>query len=149
MTGRREGERGWTLIELLVAMSLMLVLMGAIFASFTTFADTSRRNTRLQDQLDVVRNTMDQVIRQARNLANPTTGAGANQTPTTIAVADPYKMIFQTTDPSKQWVSYCLNDSTPSGTLYYQTSAVPNLTPSVVADTTASPPGMAAGCPSP
>lgn len=146
VSGLRGSERGFTLIELLVAMTLMLVILGAVLTSFNGFANTSRRNTILQDQMDVVRGTMDQVVRQARNLANPTTGAGAGATPTTIAAADPYKLIFQTTDPSKQWVSYCLDDTSPRGKLYYQTSAVAGLTPAVVADTTAS--GMANGCPS-
>jgi hypothetical protein len=128
-------------------MTLMLVLLGAILTSFEGFASNSRRNTVLQDQMDQVRVTVDQIVRQTRNLANPTTGA-AGQTATTIAVADAYKMIFQTTDPQKQWVSYCLDDTSPRGRIYYQASAVTGLNPAVVADATASPPGMAAGCPS-
>jgi prepilin-type N-terminal cleavage/methylation domain-containing protein len=147
MTGRQASERGFTLIELLVAMTLMLVLMSAILTSFNGFANTSRRNTILQDQMDVVRNTLDQIVRQGRNLANPTT-ATATETPTTIAVADSDKMIFQTTDPQKQWVSYCLDGGNPRGKIYYQTSAVAGLNPSTVADNTPSPPGMNSGCPS-
>jgi prepilin-type N-terminal cleavage/methylation domain-containing protein len=140
-------EHGWTLIELLLAMTLMLIILSAVLTSFEGFANNSRRNNLLQDQMDQTRGAVDQIVRQTRNLANPTTGA-AGQTPTTIAVADWDKVIFQTTDPQKQWVSYCLDSSSPRGAIYYQTSAVTGLTPAVVADATTSPAGMAAGCPS-
>jgi type II secretory pathway component PulJ len=146
--GRRlNREEGWSLIELLVAMPLMLIVLTATLTSFDAFSNNTRRSTRFNDQQDQVRTTLDRIVRQARNLANPTTGStgGAN---TTIAFAAGDRLVFQTTDPSKQWVSYCLNTSTaPSTTtretIWYQTTANNALTPSAVAGG-----DMVQGCPS-
>ena len=101
-------ESGWTLIELLVAMTLMLIVLSATLTSFNAFSNTSKRNFDFNDQQDQVRNTMDQIVRQARNLANPTTGNAGVSVPT-IAFASKDQLVFQTTDPTKQWVRYCLN----------------------------------------
>jgi hypothetical protein len=61
------------------------------------------------------------VSRQLRNLASPTTPLS------TINTAAPYNLIFQTDDPSKTWVRYCLvtNGTGPKakGNLYYAVSA--------------------------
>lgn len=140
-------ESGFTLIELLVAMTLMLVVLSATLTSFNAFSNTTRRNTRFNDQQDQIRNTLDQIIRQARNLANPTTGATVGSS-TTIAFASEDRLVFQTTDPSKQWVSYCLNKSTAPSTatresIWYQTTANNALDPATVAGGT-----MVQGCPS-
>ena len=53
----------------------------------------------------------------------------------TIAVADDTKLIFQTTDPSKQWVMYCLDTtnapaSVDRARIWYQTSTANTLTAS-------------------
>ncbi|MFL6085732.1 MAG: type II secretion system protein J [Mycobacterium sp.] len=103
MRVRLRGQRGFTLIELLVAMSLMLVVLSATLTSFERFYSHSRKSERLDDQLQVIRASMDRLVRQLRSLANPQGGTG------TIAYADPFKMVFQTTDPNRQWVSYCLD----------------------------------------
>jgi prepilin-type N-terminal cleavage/methylation domain-containing protein len=144
---------GWTLIELLVAMTLMLIVLSATLTSFNAFSNNTNRNFRFNDQQDQVRNTLDIIVRQARNLANPTTGA-AGSTFTTIAYAGNDRLVFQTTDPQKQWVSYCLDSTTPTrGVLWYQTTANNSLTPNVVnsGTTTGSSNNgpMVQGCPSP
>ena len=46
---------------------------------------------------------IDRAARQLRNLANPTVTAT-----TTIDRADDYDFIFQTSDPARTWVRYCL-----------------------------------------
>ena len=53
---------------------------------------------------------MDRATRQLRNLANPT----VNST-TTIDRATDYDLIFQTSDPAKTWVRYCLDTSGSAG----------------------------------
>lgn len=118
MTSGLKSESGWTLIELLVAMTLMLIVLSATLTSFNLFLNTSRANNRQNDQQEVARVAIDQVVRQLRNLANPT------GTVATIAYADRFKIVFQTTDPAKQWVLYCLDNSTPSNeTLWYEATA--------------------------
>jgi type II secretory pathway pseudopilin PulG len=118
---RARDEQGWTLIELLVAMTLMIVVLSATLTSFNAFSNNSSRSMRFNDQQDQIRNVIDQIIRQARNLANPTTGAG---TTTTIAWASKDRLVFQTTDPQKQWVSYCLDTTTASREkIWYQTTS--------------------------
>jgi type II secretory pathway component PulJ len=140
---RLQREDGWSLIELLVAMPLMLIVLTATLTSFDAFSNNTRRSTRFNDQQDQVRTTLDQIVRQARNLANPTTGStGAANT--TIAFAAGDQLVFQTTDPSKQWVRYCLNTSTPARErIWYQTTANNALDPATVAGGT-----MVQGCPS-
>lgn len=115
-------ESGWTLTELLVAMTLMIVVLGATLNSLDVFGQTTKRNTAMNDQQELARTTIDSLTRQLRNLASPTTGLQ------TIAYADSEKIIFQTTDPSKQWVAYCLQTSGGSASvsnsiLWYQTFA--------------------------
>src|SRR3954453_4487132 len=103
MSRRLQEQQGFTLIELLVAMSLMLVVLSATLTTFERFYAHTRKAERFSDQLQQVRQSIDRMVRQLRSLANPTGGTG------TIAYADPFKMIFQTTDPTRQWVSYCLD----------------------------------------
>jgi prepilin-type N-terminal cleavage/methylation domain-containing protein len=134
MSRRLSEERGWTFIELLVAMTLMLIILTATLTSFDTLGQTRTRNERLNDAQEVARRTIDRLAQQLRNLANP-----SNTVPNTIDTAAKYRLIFQTTDPSKRWVGYCLatsgngagviaggpTASTESGVLYMQTSTSP------------------------
>jgi type II secretory pathway pseudopilin PulG len=119
-------ESGWTLVELLVAMTLMLIVLSATLNALDVFGQTTRRTTLTNDQQESARRTVDLLTRQLRNLASPTTGVP------TIAYADPFKIVFQTTDPSKQWVAYCLqtsganNASATDSILWYQTFANSN-----------------------
>src|SRR3954454_1250379 len=111
MSGRLSSEeRGFTLVELLVAASLMIVVLGATLTSFNEFLNNNRRSNNQNDQQDVARRAVDQIVKQLRNLANPVNG-----TPT-IAAASDDAVIFQTTDPNKQWVGYCLQTSGGNGT---------------------------------
>lgn len=148
----RRSEVGFTLVELLVAMSLMLVVLGATLSLLDGIWSTSRKNVTQNEEIDRLRATSDQVMRQIRNLANPNPAAcgtipsGYKVCPT-IDTADGNDLIFQTTDPAKQWVRYCLSNSTSggvastnqNGTLWYQQAAAP------VNQVTS---GMRSGCPS-
>jgi type II secretory pathway pseudopilin PulG len=127
-------QSGWTLVELLIAMTLMLVVLGATLNSWDGFITRQAKATRLQDQQDRTRFAMDRMIQQLRNLANPVV---ASQN--TIDTAEDYKLIFQTTDPAKQWVMYCVDTTTR--TLWYQVSTIIAGNPPVNAE-------MRTGCPS-
>jgi prepilin-type N-terminal cleavage/methylation domain-containing protein len=97
-------ERGFTLIELLVVMSLALVILGATLTSFNAFERRSKQTQTLNDAAQVARNSMDHASRQLRNLANQ----DPSQKTTTIALAKKDDLVFQTSDPTRKWVRYCL-----------------------------------------
>ena len=107
---RLRSERGFTLIELLLVLSMALLLFGATLTSFTNFYRGQKRNQNLNDTAQIARNAMDYASRQLRNLANQ----DPTQQTTTIARALPYDLVFQTSDPSRKWVRYCL-DTTNAG----------------------------------
>lgn len=102
-------DRGFTLIEVLVAASLMLVVLGATLNVLDRSTQVQRKTEKTNDQQETIRLTLDRVSQQLRNLASPTTA-----TVKTIDVAGAYDLVFQTTDPNKQWVRYCLADGTNS-----------------------------------
>ncbi len=103
-TLRREG--GFTMIELLLVCVTSLIIFGASVTAWTSIYGSNRALERQQDNAEDARVALDRATRQLRNLANPTVNAI-----TTIDRALDYDFIFQTSDPSKTWVRYCLQDS--------------------------------------
>ena len=108
---RASSERGFTLIELLLVMSMSLLLLGATLMSFTNFERKQKQSQTLNDTAQIARNSMDHAARQLRNLANQ----DPSQLTTTIALALPYDLVFQTSDPSRKWVRYCLDTASGAG----------------------------------
>jgi prepilin-type N-terminal cleavage/methylation domain-containing protein len=104
-------ERGFTLIELLLVMSLALLILGATLTSFTYYYRGQKTNQVLNDAAQEARNSMDLAARQLRNLANQ----DPSQQTTTIARALPFDLVFQTSDPSRKWVRYCLDTAGTAG----------------------------------
>jgi len=111
MSPRTDSQRGFTLIELLLVMSLGIVILGATLTSFTNYYRNQKTNQELNDSTQVARNAMDLAARQLRNLANQ----DPSQQLTTIARALPFDLVFQTSDPSRKWVRYCLDTSNTGG----------------------------------
>jgi prepilin-type N-terminal cleavage/methylation domain-containing protein len=140
MRGHRD-ERGFTLIELLLVMSLALVILGATLTSFTNYYRSQKTNQVLNDTAQEARNSMDLAARQLRNLANQ----DPSQQTTTIARALPFDLVFQTSDPSRKWVRYCLDTSATAG----QPSSASRgmLWESETATATAPTAGMMGSCP--
>ncbi len=103
-------QRGFTLIEVLLVMSLGLLILGATLTSFTNFNRKQKQVQVLNDSAQMARNGMDHASRQLRNLANQ----DPSQMTTTIALAQPNDLVFQTSDPTRKWVRYCL-DTTGAG----------------------------------
>ncbi len=64
-------QRGFTLIEVMIVMSLALVILGATLTSFTNFERKQKQSPILNDSAQVARNSMDHASRQLRNLAQP------------------------------------------------------------------------------
>ena len=74
--------------------------------AWTSIYSSNRALEGQQDNAEAARVALDRAARQLRNLANPTVNAI-----TTIDRATDYDFIFQTSDPSKTWVRYCLQTS--------------------------------------
>jgi type II secretory pathway component PulJ len=110
-------ESGIMLVELLLAASLMLVVLGATFTSLTTFESNSRINELQNDNQEEVRAAIDQLSRELRNHAVAT-----QQAPLGIVSLTGYDIVFQTVAATKpastsndqniERIRYCLDTST-------------------------------------
>ena len=132
-----------TLVELLLAATLMLVVLGASIAVFAGFERTTADNGRLNDSLERARVAVDQLARDLRNGTTP-----SPEQPNAIEKAQPYDLVTQTVDDAAsasslntrnvKRVRYCLDGATPDdGRLWYQvqtwTGTVPPPLPSTAA----------------
>jgi len=118
---RLREQDGFTLPELLTAMTLFLLILGATLTTFDGFVTRTSASTKLNDAADQARTTMERMARQMRNLASPTT---ASVKSIERAAAD--ELVFQTVDPAKRRVRYCLDSSNAAKSrLWVQTQAFP------------------------
>ena len=109
MTARSADQRGFSLIEVIIVCALFLVVTSATLTAFGAFTTNHRRTEIQHDHAEDARLGLDVAARQLRNLANPTVTST-----TTIARAADYDFIFQTSDPAKTWVRYCLQTAAPA-----------------------------------
>jgi type II secretory pathway pseudopilin PulG len=129
----RESEAGFTLVEMLVVCVISIMVLGATLTAFTALTRGNGDNQRQHEEIEHTRLAMEHSVRQLRNLANPTSTSTS-----TINLADDYDFIFQTSDPTKTWVRYCLQTSgagaSPSrGRLWELSSTAPSVTPTMQA----------------
>ena len=118
MIPRTDRERGFTLFEVLLAMTLMLVVTSATLAVFTTMERKSRDNQRMADQERQTRVATDILAKRLRNLASPASGGPA---PQALEVAKQDELMFRTVDATPASVAanpenleryrYCLDTS--------------------------------------
>ena len=116
MRKRAAQEAGFTLVELLVAMTLMLVVLGATLTAFNGFERNNAVNQRQNDSQEEARSALDSVARELRNLASPT-----DELPHAVERATASDIIFLSVARTKpagstnarntQRVRYCLDDS--------------------------------------
>jgi hypothetical protein len=92
---------GYTLVEMVLVSALFLVVLTATLGAGGTFAKLTRDSDSSSDQIDRARQGMERGMRQLRNLARRV------DVPT-IARATSGDFIFQTSDPERTWVRYCL-----------------------------------------
>jgi type II secretory pathway component PulJ len=139
-------ERGYTMIEVLIAASLMIVVLTAALTSFDgLLSGQSTASTRFDAQ-DRARVALDRLARDLRNVSGATTGAPEIDQP------NAYDLIFRTTNPAGppyqqnstnlERVRYCvdtsntLNETLRVMTQTWPTPSVPNV-PSAPCDSTA------------
>lgn len=134
-------QRGFTLIEMLVAMVISLIVMASAIAILTVILRDSRYdNFRDSAQADA-RTMVDRLSRELRSASAPSAGS-----PGLLAKAASYDIAFQTVNPApgsapsgnpanQIWVRYCLDGN---NTLWRQ-STTPSSTTAVLPDTGACP----------
>lgn len=86
---------GFTLVEVLLATSLMLVILGATLTTFATMERGNRRAQLLNDSQTQVRNATDVLARRLRNLASPADSGAAAITQQPIERAEAQDLIFR------------------------------------------------------
>lgn len=148
-------EEGFTLIELMVGMTLMIVVLGATLTSFNSFGNTTRLNQLQNDAQNRTRVTLERIARDLRNAATAT-----RDQPLGIEKAGAHDIVFLTVGDTRpagslntrniERVRYCLN--TGSGRLWRQrqawtTAVAPAYDPATTTQATcigAPPPGWTA-----
>jgi prepilin-type N-terminal cleavage/methylation domain-containing protein len=137
---RLADERGFSLVELLVVMTLSTGLLGATLMTVDNMLRSEHANDARMDTVEQARNALDVQARQLRNLAKRVSSP-------VIDTVSSYDLIFQTSDPSRTWVRYCLDTSTAPastsrGRLWTAELSVPS-----AATATPVTAGMRGGCP--
>ena len=102
MMRRLPDEDGFTLMEVIIAMTMMLVIMFATLSSLDSFRGRQQLDERRSQTQEELRRGIDHLERQLRNLATPQTAVKS------IYRAEATDLIFQTADPQKRWVRYCI-----------------------------------------
>jgi prepilin-type N-terminal cleavage/methylation domain-containing protein len=135
-------ESGFTLVELMVSMAIMIGVLSATLGTLEVFGTSAATNQKLVVAQDQARLALDQIARELRNGTAYTTDIPQ---PSAVVRALPWDLIVQTVNPQPSGagnqntlnlmrVRYCLD--TTAGNLWRQaqtwTSAA---SPAVIADT--------------
>jgi type II secretory pathway component PulJ len=92
---RLRGQAGFTFVEVLLAMGLMLIVFAATVAVFTTMERGAATNQRLNENQQQARVATDTLAKRLRNLASPSdTGNPLDQQP--LELANPQDLVFRT-----------------------------------------------------
>ncbi len=146
---RLRSQRGMTLVELLVGMTLSLILFGAVLGLLEVFMRQNTIDQNRNEIQDRARSGISVLTRQLRNVAAPSaTSAGA------LELSGPYDLVFQTVDTQNNWgptnatnqmrVRYCLSTSgsgasTSNAILYRQTQTWTTSTAPAIPSTSSCP----------
>lgn len=122
-------ESGFSLPELLISTTVMIVVLLGALATIESFTGVHQRDEQRTAAQDTLRRGMDDLERRLRNLAAPSTAAVAS-----IARATGNDLIFQTADPQKRWMRYCLDPDDPAvatggASLWLEVLAPPEASP--------------------
>jgi type II secretory pathway pseudopilin PulG len=130
MTRAPRRESGFTMVELMLVCFISLIIFGATLTAWTSLYRSNRSVEHQNDNAESARVALDRAARQLRNLANPTVNAI-----TTIKLATDYDFVFQTSDPNKTWVRYCLDTTGANGATLWESENKSDVS------------GMLSGCP--
>ena len=124
-------QRGTTLIELLVGMTLMTIVLSATLLLFDAGADNHRLVEEHNEAQDTARRHTDRLARELRNMASPSLLTTSAAQPLAVDLATGYDLVFRVVDdvrpagsantPNVKRVRYCLDAADPAnGRLYRQ-----------------------------
>jgi prepilin-type N-terminal cleavage/methylation domain-containing protein len=138
---RTRSDSGFTLVEVLASMAILVIVFGATLSLFDLFQKDNRLDNLRNEAQDSARTAVDALARELRNGAAP-----SSLTPGALEKAGKYSIVFQTIEPTKPIsgenktnairVRYCLNNSQPTNeilwkqTLKWKTEKAPELSTS-------------------
>jgi len=98
---RLREESAFTLVELLIAMSLMIIVLGATLSVLVVMQRVGGHDTDESLAQDAARTAIDQIARDLRNIAEPTPEIGNPPVPQpTIELASSYDLVLRSIDPT-------------------------------------------------
>jgi type II secretory pathway pseudopilin PulG len=113
---RFRAESGFTLIEMLVAVTLSMIIFGVTLTVLDIYNRDTTTSTQRNDAQDQARLGIDRIVWQLRNIASPVTS------PKLLERATPYDLVFQTigtvngaNTTGAERVRYCIPNDTPTG----------------------------------
>jgi type II secretory pathway pseudopilin PulG len=115
MTRELRRDDGFTIVELLLVCVISLAIFGMTLTAWSSFYRSNTAVEKQDENAEQARVALDRAARQLRNLANPTVNAI-----TTIFRASDYDFIFQTSDPAKTWVRYCVDSPGSAGATLWE-----------------------------
>jgi type II secretory pathway pseudopilin PulG len=151
---RLRSERGFTVVELLLASVMALIVLGSTLTVIAATSNNERRQELASDSQDAARNSLDRLARQLRNLASPSLfNENYQAQPYAVDVASGYDLVVRVVGDTMpagslntanvKRVRYCLDGGSPSQALYQQeqtwTNSASNAPPAL--PSTASCPG--------
>jgi type II secretory pathway component PulJ len=132
VSARLRDDRGFTIVELLIAMVATTIIFGVTLTVLIALATGAQRTVEHNDAQDTARVFMDRLARQLRNLASPSIFTEDYQAqPYAVDAAGPFDMVFRVVDEKRpagslnqanvKRVRYCVDATDPErGTLYQQ-----------------------------
>jgi Tfp pilus assembly protein PilW len=123
---RLREQRGSSLVELLTAVVMGLVVLGAGVTAFASYLTQSTTVDRRNDAQDSARSAIDQLVIQLRSAAS--SGPGGNKPVESVSASDlvflaPSAAASLSANPlGLQHVRYCLDSSTTNQVLWRQTA---------------------------
>jgi type II secretory pathway component PulJ len=123
---RLREQRGTSLVELLTAIVMGLVVLGAGVTAFASYLSQSATVDRRNDAQDSARSAIDQLVIQLRSATS--SGLGGNKPVESVSASD---LVFLAPNPAAslsanplglQHVRYCLTSSTTNQVLWRQTA---------------------------
>jgi len=131
MTRSARDQRGFTLIEVLISATIMLIVLGASMTVMDALGDNSRLTQQHNDAQDRARVFTDRMARNLRNLASPSLfSENYYATPEAVDKAEPYDFVFRVVDEERpggslnlanvKRVRYCLDATDPSNGVLHQ-----------------------------
>src|SRR5947209_19272077 len=138
-------ESGFSLIELLVGITLALIVFGGVLTLLDTFQSDARIRQARNENQDNARSAVDRLSRNLRNVAAPSAGAAG-----ALEKGGPYDVVFQTVasdqtfggqnTSNQERVRYCLDASNPSSeNLWLQTQTWTTSSAPAIPDTSTCP----------